>query len=64
MKAEIKALGASCPTLTLIPENADDGLILRQLSEKLSRAHMLTSRGFEYMKSEVSFLIQPWPSSD
>lgn len=63
MKATIKQ-GDSQSELILNPENDEDKKALHLFALLLNRPHMVSGRGFGYLESAVSFIIQPMPRGD
>lgn len=64
MKAVFKHSENESKSMELTPETEDDARVLGVIGTELDRAHMIRCRGFDYMKSTVSFLIQPISRGD
>lgn len=50
--------------VTFKPDTEDDQRTLELFSKQLARPHMITSKGFEYLKADVQFVIAPMPRID
>jgi hypothetical protein len=64
MKAILSHSGEAQLLLTLRPENAEEESAVREFGLRTSRAHIINCRGFQYMQSEVEFLVQPMSTGD
>lgn len=50
--------------LTFRPDTDEDRVALKNFADSLKRVHIVSCRGFEYMTSDVEFLVQPMPGRD
>lgn len=63
MKARVEFTGNRQAIITFSPEGDEDQQAIKDLAAHASPA-MLNCRGFQYLKSEVEFLVQPMPRGD
>jgi hypothetical protein len=66
VKAKIEFPGNRQAIITLSPESEEDQQAIKDLAVHAGPASpaMLNCRGFQYLKPEVEFLVQPMPRGD
>jgi hypothetical protein len=63
MKAKITT-GERYLLLALEPETEEERQAIGNMGSDLSRPHLISHRGFGYMRESVEFYVQPMPRGD